>query len=164
MKLLVVPHPTDVPDLPDLPDDVSEIVLTLPSPEEVVQWAIEQGPSVSLVTREGADLDDETLESVTELIETDDPVAWCATLVTEGDLALIGWDDSDTQHTLLASLTSLGVRALDLTDGYQELVLDASIDVDEIVARVTSEVLKIVRSEMQEMLRSRRYRSSGPKV
>lgn len=164
MKIITIPHPTLTSELPDLPDDVDEIVLTHPAPAEVLQWAIEQSPSVTLVAQSSSDIDDDTLESISELIEHDSPIEYVASVATEGDLALIGWDDSDEQHTALQAILDADVRCLDMTDGYQELVLDSRIDVDEIVARVTSEVLKIVRAEMSDMLRSRRYRSSGPKV
>lgn len=164
MRIIVLPHQFDTPELPDLPEDVDEIVLALPAPNSIIEWSIEQSPSVTLVSRDGSEVDDETLESVSELVEDSNPIQHAASVAVEGDLALIGWDDSAEHYAALQAFVAAGVRCLDMTDGYQELVLDSSIDIDEIVARVTADVLKIVRSEMSDMLRSRRYRGSGPKV
>lgn len=150
--------------MPELPDEFTQVWLSLPAAAAVLEWALEQPAPLVLVTQSADSLDDETLESASEVIEAEDPDGFCCASAAEDDIVLLAWEDTPARHRHIRTLAANRVPVLDLADGFVELVLDDAPDVDDIVARVTAEVLKVVRAEMAEMLRSRRFRSAGPKV
>ena len=164
MRLIVIPSDADPEELPELPDEFTQLILSMPASESVLSWALEQAAPVVIVSTATKDISEEVLEEIAEVIETPDPDTYCASLAERGDLAMLAWADTPERHRQLRMLTSQDVPVLDIADDFQELVLDDTPDIDDIVARVTAEVLKTVRAEIQEMLRSRRFRSAANKV
>lgn len=162
MKVIVVPSDCSPEVFPELTDLVSEVVISLPASEIVTEWVFSLGIPVTIVT--DTELDEETLENASELVTVADRDSYCVSLAQLGDLVLMGWSDTDKQYKYLQILASRGVASLDMADEYQELVVDAVPYIDEVISRVTAEVLKTVRAEMQEMFRSRRFRNSSGKV
>lgn len=162
MKVIVIPSDTSPEVLPDLSDAVAEIVISMPASKVITDWVFSLGIPVTIVT--DSELDEELLENASDLISVVDRDAYCVSLAQLGDLVLMGWTDTTKQYTYLQILASKGVTSLDMADEYQELVVDAVPYIDEVIAKVTAEVLKTVRSEMQEMFRSRRFRNTANKV
>ena len=113
-------------------------------------------------------MSDEVLESVSQVVEVDDPRGYMAEVAEEDDLVFMAWDNSETAYDNLRTLTKKDVHVLDMNDGFRELVIDQTPDYDDLVAnltaRITANVLKTLRAEMQELSRNRRYRSGSPKV
>jgi len=148
MKVIVVPSDCSPEVFPELTDLVSEVVISLPASEIVTEWVFSLGIPVTIVT--DTELDEETLENASELVTVADRDSYCVSLAQLGDLVLMGWSDTDKQYKYLQILASRGVASLDMADEYQELVVDAVPYIDEVISRVTAEVLKTVRAEMQE--------------
>jgi len=162
MKVIVIPSDAAPEVLPDLSDAVAELYVSLPASDVITSWAFSLGIPVTIVT--DTELSEDVLENAADLISVVDRDAYCVSLAQLGDLVLMGWTDTPKQYTYLQILASKGVTSLDMADEYQELVVDAVPYIDEVIARVTAEVLKTVRSEMQEMFRSRRFRNTSNKV
>lgn len=157
---------TTVAELPDLPDDIGQIYLATDDTDtRMLEWAFEQTAGVVLVGSLELDITEDQIEDqIEDVVDTDDPSGYMIGLITATDLAFMAWADTDTRHKELSALTAKGVTVLDMTDGYQRLVLDDRPDMEsmirQITARVTADVLKTVRAEMQDMLRTRRHRPS----
>lgn len=165
MKLIVLGNVFE--DLPDLPDEFTQILVSSENPQ-IVEWALESIAPVVLVAPEVSALSDEILDELSEVVESDDPDTYIVDAAVAGDLAFITWEDTPVRYRQLTSLLKKNVAVLDMADGYQELAIEDTADLEalakELTTRITADVLKTVRAEMQEMLRSRRFRSSGPKV
>lgn len=169
MRLIVIgAEPDEDEDFPELPpNEVREIIVAAPASDPVYLWAIGQDVPVTAIERRAEDVSDEILEGISELIEHPNPGAKAADMAQFGDVVFLSWDGSAERYEMLRALKDKGVGVLDISDGYQELVIEGMPDLDQMVAqitaRVTAEVLKAVRQEMQEMQRTRRRRNTPTK-
>jgi len=163
MKLIVVAGESEPGELPELHDEITDIILVAPAPDSVIEWATQQPTFLTVVSKNASDIDDRLLELVVTIVEDPRPHLRAAQFASRGDLAFLAWNDSDEHHAVLEFLSNVGVPVLDIGDGYVELVLDRSVDVEALVARVTASVLKTVRGEIADLLRTRR-RSGNSKV
>jgi hypothetical protein len=162
-------------ELPDLTEELDEIylhdnynVVIAGEEKTFMDWAIEHAASVILVLSDPSTLAEEYLEEVSEILESDNPEQTMLELINEDDVALVSWDDTPKAHAQLSALCAKDVGIMDMADEYKQIVMDTSTDINalvkEITAKVTADVLKTVRAEMQELVRSRRFRSGPPKV
>lgn len=169
MRLFIVgAQPTDEDDLPELPpNEIREIIVAAPVSDPVYLWATSQGVPVTAVVSDPAELSDAILEEISELIEDAKPDDAAIAMARFGDVVFLAWDGSTRRYAQLRALKDRGIGVLDIADGYQELVIDGSPDIDQMVqqitARVTAEVLKVVRQEMQDLMRQRRRRNTPTK-
>ena len=115
---------------------------------------------VVLVVKDAALIDEEYLDEVTEVVQHEKYADYMADVARKGDVVLMSWDDE--RYDQLDVLCRKEVGVLDMADNYKRLVIEEPQDTYEMVktitAKVTADVLAIVRAEMQDMLRSRRYR------
>lgn len=169
MRLFVIgAEPQEDEEFPELPpNEVREIIVAAPASDPVYLWAVAQDVPVTAIVHSAEDVSDEILEEISELVEHPNPAALAADIARFGDVVFLAWDGSASRYECLRTLKDKGIGVLDISDGYQELVIDGMPDIDQMVAqitaRVTSEVLRVVRQEMQEMLRSRRRRNTPSK-
>lgn len=152
----------DYPEL--LPNEVRELIIAAPAAEPVYLWATSMGIPVTVVTEDAKNVPDAILDEISELIENPRPDDYVTAMAEDTDVVFMGWDGSTRRYRQLRALNDRGVGVLDLKDGFQELVIEGTPDIDQLVAqittRVTSEVLKVVRAEMQETARPRRRRNA----
>lgn len=155
----------DDDDLELLPNEVREIIIAAPASDPVYLWATGTGVPVTVVTDDAGSVPDAILEELSELIENPRPDDYVTAMAEDTDLVCMAWDGSANRYRQLRSLNDRGVAVLDHSDGYQELVIEGTPDIDQLVAqittRVTAEVLKVVRQEMQETARPRRRRNAA---
>lgn len=169
MRLYVIgAEPDEDEEFPELPpNEVREIIVAAPASEPVYLWALSQEVPVTAIVRSAAEVSDEILEGISEIVEHPNPGAKAADMALFGDVVFLSWDGSADRYEILRALKDKGIGVLDIADGYQELVIDGMPDIDQMVAqittRVTAEVLKVVRQEMQEMQRPRRRRNTPTK-
>jgi hypothetical protein len=124
--------------------------------------------SITIVTAKDSGLDEDVLDSVSDVVETDDPHRYILSRVMPGDVALLGWDESEEAYETLRILNRSGVTVLDPADEFVEVVLDKSIDLEDLVdiitRRVTTDVLQTLREEMDSPGRRSKFRSRPPRA
>lgn len=119
-----------------------------------------------VVTAEAESVPETLLNQVEEVIEDEDPVNYVLSRGIPGDIAALVWDESDEAYERLERLGKSGVTVLDPSDTWVEVVINKDLTIeaviDTITQRVTADVLRIVRAELES--RPRRFRSTSPKV
>ena len=169
MRLFILGN--DVEELPELRGRFTQIVVSWPSSDKIVEWATSSEVPTTLVAKDASALDDKLLDNIEEIVETDDPESTIVDWAEETDLVFMSW--SDDRYEQLKSLCENDVPVLDMNDNFQELVLDDENepeldDFDDLVraisTRVITEVLKVVRAEMAELAKPRRHRPPGKTV
>jgi hypothetical protein len=177
MNLLVFGMPGEFPGLPEITHaylwlgemNVNEAIND-EALDTFLEMAASAGVPVSIFTENMASLSDEVLDQVASVEEVSKikQQLSISPLLTTDAIACMTWTGSDADYRLLEFLQSHDMVVLDMADGFAELQIGESPDIDELVKvitdRVTAEVLKTVRAEMKEMLSSRRWRSGSPRA
>lgn len=122
-----------------------------------------------VVTSDASNIPEELLDSLSDVIEVDDPVEYVLSRGIPGDLACLNYDDSDESYRLLERLNNSGVTVLDVSDEWVEVVLDKKMDIEDLVntitQRVTADVLRALRAEFGDTPPRRgRFRSPAPRA
>lgn len=171
MNLLVIGDPiADFPALPEIDHAYVWANSDTRGLTEFLSLSESEGVSVSIFTQSAADFDESTLDLVSSIEDTESllPLTTHLPNVLSGeDIAALAWDGSDAQYRLVEQLIALDVSVLDMSDGFAEMEIGQTPDVDYLVqhisARVTAEVLRVVRAEIREQFSARRWRASGKK-
>lgn len=171
MNLLIIGAP--IAEFPALPEIDHAYVWADPVTEglrEFLALSESEGVPVTIFSQSTDDFDEEILDLVSSVDDTESllPLATDLPRVLSGeDIATIAWDGSDAQYRLVEQLIAHGVSVLDMSDGFAEMEIGQTPDVDYLVqhisARVTAEVLRVVRAEIREQFSARRWRTSGKK-
>lgn len=163
MRILILGQA--VQELPEMPPDIDRVWLTYPGDAALLEWSLSSGAAVTLVSKNPSKIPDEVLDQVADVQKASDSRAALIEEAGPDDVFLLSWDDSDEMHAALSVLTDKGVTVQDLSDGFQQLVLQDPLEelMKAITESITRDVLRTVRAEMreqfQELSRGRRIRS-----
>lgn len=164
MRILILGQA--VQELPEMPAEIDQIWLTYPGDQALLDWSLSSGAAVTLVSKSPSKIPDEVLDQVADVQKASDPRSMLLEEAAPGDVFLLSWDDSDEMHSALSDLTDKGVTVQDLSDGFQQLVLQDPLEelMKAITESITRDVLRTVRAEMreqfQELSRGRRSRAA----
>jgi hypothetical protein len=163
LKVLFIGIPPEV--VTDVDHDaVEEIIITA---ADALPLMVSCDKPVTLYALPDTLTDDHDTDSVSRLEIDADPEMLGVGQVGDGDLCFMLWDDSDRHHEMLTRLQDAGVATYDMGDNNRELVMGSVPEMDDLVnqitRRVTAAVLRIVREDMQDTPRQRRYRTSPSK-
>lgn len=121
-----------------------------------------------VVTANSDTLPEDLLNQILDVVEDEDPLGYVISRGIPGDVALMTYDDSDASYRVLEQLNKQGVTVLDASDEYIEVTLDQEMSMEDLVqtitARVTADVLRIVRAELGDTPRRGRFRSPAPRA
>jgi sensor histidine kinase regulating citrate/malate metabolism len=120
--------------------------------------------SVVLYSRNADSIAEDILDSVSELVESTDPVTDVLEKLTPSDVAIMNWDDSALLYETLEKLHHAGLVTLDSSDEYKELVIDHQIDLDYLINLITEKVTKNVIAALREEDAPRRRRRAAGRV
>lgn len=159
MRLVILG--TEHGELPDMPLDVTSVWTIYPTSDDLLDWLLDSGVAVTLVARNPAKVDEETLDGVADVIKSDNPAAFLLDAATPTDVVLVNWDDSDEVHKTLETLTERGITVQDMNDDFQQLVIQNPLEelMKAMADSITREVLKTVRAEVREELARRPRRA-----
>jgi hypothetical protein len=119
------------------------------------------------VTSDPGAVSEDLLNALADLVTDENPLDYVISRGIHGDIAVMQWDDSDDAYAILERLNKAGVTVMDASDGWTEVVIDKSVSFEDlievIVARVTADVLKTVRAELDTPGRRGRFRSPAPR-
>lgn len=117
----------------------------------------------ALVTSDVESVPEDLLNSLAEIVEDEDPLNFVISRGMPGDLAALVWDDTDETYEILERLNKAGVTVMDPSDTWVEIVIDKTLDfenlINVVVERVTADVLRAVRAELDTPGRRARFRS-----
>lgn len=166
MKLHIL---TPLPDeFDETAIDVGDFAQILVLEDAVSAVAMLGEGSVTLIATSDNLVDEEVLDSLADIVTTDVPDRYLLSRALPGDVALMRWDDSDTAYERLRVLNRSGVTVLDPFDDYIEVVLDKTVDVQDLVdlitRRVTADVLQTIREDGDTPSRRGKFRSRAPRA
>lgn len=179
MNLLIFGSPiAEFPALPQIEhafvwlDRVVEDLPEYADLQSFLEVASAEGVPVSIFSQDAGSLAEEILDQVVALERgPTDFASLCASiepLLQGEEVACLPWIGTDSQYRLLEFLQARGVPVLDMEDGFSEMKIGETPDFDDLVqqitARVTAEVLRVVRAEIKELISSRRWRSANKKT
>lgn len=165
MNLLVL-SVAEFPD--DFPWDDVKTAYVLDS-GTLDDYDVAEFTSTYVVTSDAGNIPEGLLDSLSDVIEVDDPVEYVISRGIPGDLACLDYDDSDESYRLLERLNNSGVTVLDVSDEWIEVVLDKKMEIEDLVntitQRVTADVLRVLRAEFGDTPPRRgRFRSPAPRA
>lgn len=121
-----------------------------------------------LITDDPDAVPEQHLNAATDLIEVEDPVAYVISRGIPGDVAVLAYDDSDSSYAVLERLNRAGITVLDPSEDWIEVVIDKSVQIEDVIdaitERVTADVLRIVRAELADTPRRGRFKSPAPRA
>jgi len=122
-----------------------------------------------IVSAHADQIPESLLNQVSDVIEDEDPLAYVISRGIPGDVALLGYDDTDESYRILERLNKQGVTVLDTNDDYVEVTIDQEMSIEDLIdtitERVTADVLRIVRQEFSDTPPRRgRFRSPAPRA
>lgn len=156
----------DLPDggLPFLDDQFTQIAVRYPGNIEIP----EDFPcGVTVVTEDAKLVPDHVLDFAAEVIEAPDPHLFMSLSAQSDDMVFMNWDESDEMYRYLLNFNKREIPVYDM-ETFELLEIGNTPDFETLVAsiidRVTKEVLRVVREEMQDAPRTRRARPAAKRV
>jgi hypothetical protein len=148
-------------ELPEMPPEVTEVWTAFPTSLALLDWSLDSGVPVTLVAKHPAEVGEEVLDRVADVIKSDNPQTLLIDTATPKDVVLLSWDDSDDGHQVLENLTDRGITVQDMNDDFQQLVIQNPLEelMKAMAESITREVLKTVRAEIREQLAARPRRA-----
>ena len=120
-----------------------------------------------LVTDNPDEVPETLLNQIKDVITDESPIDYVVSRGIPGDVAVMVYDDSQESYDRLNLLNTAGVSVMDPEDEWVEVVIDKEITIenliDTITQRVTADVLRIVRQELETHRRGR-FRSPAPRA
>jgi len=164
MRLFII---GSIPDggFPYLPDDFTQIFVKFPVGEDM---STSFEVPVVIVATDPTVIPTALLEVIQEVVQAENPWDYMAEEATEDDLVFMDWDSTDAMYERLSVLVTNDVEVYDMSDNFKILEIGDMLDLDRLVAvitkRVTKDVLRVLRSELAELINPRRTWQTGRKV
>jgi hypothetical protein len=121
-----------------------------------------------VVTNQPDEVPETLINQVDDIIFDESPIDYVVSRGIPGDVAVMGWDESDEAYERLERLNTAGVAVLDPDDEWVEVVIDKEVSIENLIEtitqRVTADVLRILRQELGDTPRRGRFRSPAPRA